>query len=252
MYFIIALVHLTDLCTHVCFRGLDGSIAYDVLSAIREQVQGSKKQLSVCLTIHQPNKRILDLFDHILILGNNGGMTFFGTVEESIIHFTKIGFSPPAQYTPTDYYLQITDSNFSEDQIYDFEGSFACSLQYDELEKLLQRVKYHGLSRLITKDLLKEDEESALGEEVLDSTKSIAKTSFWTQYSVLIKRDLTLAFRDPTSLFLQFLLTMAFGFLIGAAFFQLKYRIDDTMGFIPGAILWMMMMMVYVNVFKVN
>lgn len=232
-------------------RGLDGSIAYDVLSAIRDQVKASNKQLSVCLTIHQPNKRILDLFDHILVLGNNGSMTFFGTVEESIKHFTKIGFPPPPEYTPTDYYLQITDSNFSEDQIFDFEGAFACSQQYNDLERLLQQVKYHGLSRLITKDLLQEDDAAAMSDDVLDPSRSISKTSAWTQFYVLVTRDLTLATRDPTALFLQFLLTMSFGFLIGAAFFDLKYEIGDTQGFVPGGILWIMMMMVYVNVFKV-
>lgn len=232
--------------------GLDGSIAYDVLSAIRTQVKNSNKRLSVCLTIHQPNKRILDLFDHILVLGNNGGMTFFGTVEESVQHFTKIGFPPPVEYTPTDFYLQVTDSNFSEDQIFDFGGAFSCSQQYTDLENLLQHVKYHGLSRLISKDLLQESDGADNDESLLDEVRTISKTSFWVQYYVLVTRDLTLATRDPTALFLQFLLTMAFGFLIGSAFFDLKYRIDDTMGFIPGAILWIMMMMVYVNVFKVR
>jgi hypothetical protein len=230
--------------------GLDGSIAYDVLSAIRAQVKNSNKQLSVALSIHQPNSRILELFDHILVLGNNGTMTFFGTVEESVKHFTRIGFPPPVEYTPTDFYLQVTDSNFSDDQVFDFEGAFACSEMYLKLERLLEQVKLHGLSRMISKDLLGAASTSNL-DDVLEDNGSISKTSFWTQFSVLVSRDLILATRDPTALFLQVLLTMGFGFLIGAAFFQLKYEIGDTMGFVPGALLWIMMMMVYVNVFKV-
>lgn len=176
-------------------------------------------------------------------------MSFFGTVEESIRYFTKIGFPPPAEYTPTDYYLQCTDSNFSEDDVFDFEGAFACSKQYNELERLLNHVKFLGLSRRITKDLGAEQDNQH--EVDLDSTQSISATSFWTQFSVLVTRDLMLASRDPTALFLQFLLTLAFGFLIGSAFFKLKYEIGDTQGFVPGSILWIMMMMVYVNVFKV-
>jgi hypothetical protein len=215
-------------------------------------VQASNKQLSVCLTIHQPNNRILDLFDHIMVLGNSGSMTFFGTVAESISHFTKIGFRPPDAYTPTDFYLQVTDSNFSEDQVFDFEGAFACSQQFNDLEHLLQHVKYHGLSRLITKDLLRGDGEGATElDDLVDPSRSITKTSFWVQFYVLVARDLTLATRDPTALFLQFLLTMTFGLLIGSAFFDLQYEIGDTQSFIPGALLWIMMMMVYVNVFKV-
>ena len=101
--------------------GLDASIAYTVLSSIRDIVTASTGKLSVLLSIHQPNSYILELFDNIMLLGR-GGMNFFGTVPESIEYFTSIGFAPPADNVPTDFFLQVTDSNFNARTDINFEG----------------------------------------------------------------------------------------------------------------------------------
>jgi ABC-type multidrug transport system ATPase subunit len=92
--------------------GLDSSIAFEVLDSIRKIVKSSNGRLSVMLSIHQPNSRILDLFDHIMLLGG-GAMNFFGTVPQSIEYFTSIEFTPPKEYTPTDYFLQVSDSELA-------------------------------------------------------------------------------------------------------------------------------------------
>jgi ABC-type multidrug transport system ATPase subunit len=73
------------------------------------------------VSIHQPNSRILELFDNILIL-SDGGMNFFGTVAESIEHLSSLGFPPLNDYTPTDHFLQITDRKFSGHIAIDFAG----------------------------------------------------------------------------------------------------------------------------------
>ncbi|CAM9653904.1 unnamed protein product, partial [Ectocarpus sp. 12 AP-2014] len=75
--------------------GLDGTAAYDVLKTVRDFTTRSKGSFSVIMSIHQPNGRILELFDHILLLGR-GGSIFFGTLPEAIQHFTDIGHPPPA------------------------------------------------------------------------------------------------------------------------------------------------------------
>lgn len=141
-----------------------------LLCACNPLTIGSDGKLSVMISIHQPNSRILELFDHIMFLGG-GGMTFFGTVPESVDYFTDIGkylrcllsvfvyvsmcgwmcvsilllscfslhvtltlsiplfclsflgFPPPAEYTPSNYFLQITDANFGTRNDFDFEGT---------------------------------------------------------------------------------------------------------------------------------
>ena len=303
--------------------GLDGSIAFDVLNAIKKSISGSR-DLAVMLTIHQPNSRILGLFDHILVLGA-GGMPFFGTVQESIIHFTRIGHPPPPQYTPTDYYLKATDQNFTQSK-YDFLGAFNSSEQYFDLMDLIECVQRRGQIEQLMKDMMvleransavavapcqqgtgaAGDEESAVplieggggesphtsghlvgdapihpsdapavataagqpssksgrseaDDEVVKPEQVLAKSSggrktpasFLTRVWVLMYRDFTLAARDPTLYYLQCVLTLMFGFLIGACFFDLHYDIDETINYIPAAILWIILMCMYIPVFKV-
>ena len=122
--------------------GLDASIAYEILTAIRSIVKASNGKLSVMLSIHQPNSRILDLFDNVMLLGG-GAMTFFGTIPESIEYFTSIGFPPLPQYIPTDFFLIITDPNFgSYCNSFNFEGKTI--LELNDLIILIVCITHHA------------------------------------------------------------------------------------------------------------
>ena len=252
--------------------GLDGSIAYDVLSSIKSIVKSSEGRLSIMLSIHQPNSRILELFDNIMILAG-GGMIFFGTVEEASAYFSYIGFPPPVNYTPTDFYLKISDPHFGTRVDYDFEGSFYSSRYCAKLISLLDTAKRScGLSSIelahkyVAKNMAaiapNETPEFTTmttapsgSERILsftDSSRSgVQKSTFWRQYFTLVLRDVTLAARDPSLYYLQFVLVAGFGFLIGAAFLKLKYESDDKMSNITSSLLWIVMCMTYIQVFKV-
>ena len=109
--------------------GLDSSIAFDVLKSIYDIAKASDGELSIMLSIHQPNSRLLELIDHIIVLGD-GSMNFFGTVAESVAHLRSIGFPPPDDYTPTDYFLQVSDRKFAGHSELNFAGelSLLCCL----------------------------------------------------------------------------------------------------------------------------
>jgi ATP-binding cassette, subfamily G (WHITE), member 2 len=102
--------------------GLDAFIAYDVIKCIRDIARASDGKLSVMLSIKSPNSRLLELFDHILVLGN-GTMNFFGTVTESVEHLSSMGYPPPRNYTPTDYFLQVSDRYFEGRGNVNFAGT---------------------------------------------------------------------------------------------------------------------------------
>lgn len=242
--------------------GLDGSIAYDVLFAIRQSAQ--KQNTAVMLSIHQPNSRILGLFDHIMVLGG-GGLAFFGTVEESIAHFTRIGYEPPANVTPTDFYLKAIDANFTQSK-YDFIGAFNSSEKYFDLFDLIECVERRGQVEqlMASMDMAEIKPKPAAADEsgvaAIHPENDVSKliggrceepASFWLRLYVLIKRDFTLAARDPTLYYLQVMLVLMFGFLIGAVFFSLNYRIDESLNYVPAALLWIVMMNMYIPVFKV-
>ena len=81
---------------------------------------------------------------------------------------------------------------------------------------------------------------------------SHGQTSSWRQYLMLVKRGYTLAKRDPARYYLQFLLLLMFGFLVGAVFLRVKYVIDSTLVNVPAAITWIVFMMPNLQVFKVK
>ena len=174
-------------------------------------------------------------------------MLFFGTVPESIQYFTEIGFPPPEVYTPTDIYLQVTDSNFGTNQDVDFGGSFACSSTFAKLNKFLDVVKRSGVSKSL-KNVSSDDDQGSKkwstlskvkpqfmalgvdsdsscvdeveGEEIVTAPLSSPSrcARFCRQFFSLLKRDFTVAYRDPSLYYLQFVLVTAFGFLVGAGF----------------------------------
>lgn len=250
--------------------GLDGSTAFDVLHVIRNLLDSMNGKLSIILSIHQPNTRILQLFDHILLLGG-GGMLYFGTVPDSVDYFTSIGFPPPEQFTPTDVFLQVSDSNFGSNHDFDFEGCFACSKYAFRLKCFLNELRRNGVSMAlraeIEKEILHEQPHSQraaertvvkvqpsgfhVREEDQKLQEKPIKFSFWRQYITLLHRDIILASRDPSLYYLQFVLVTMFGFLVGACFFRLKIEIGSRMDNIPASLLWIVMMMCYIQVFKV-
>jgi hypothetical protein len=78
------------------------------------------------------------------------------------------------------------------------------------------------------------------------------KTSFLRQYYTLVMRDITVAIRDPALYYLQFILVLFFGFLVGAVFMNTKYVIDNNLSSKSGGLLWVVFMMAYMQIFKVT
>jgi len=231
--------------------GLDGAIAYEILSAMKTILAEKQGSLSIIMSIHQPNSRILDLFDHILLLGS-GAMQYFGTVPDSIAYFTGLGFSIPSQYTPTDVLLQLTDRNFGIHQNYDFEEAFISSQYAISVIETIVNSKNISKSRgIINSDDGKVHNIEDLNKVTATSSDSVSISSFWRQYSTLIMRDFVIAARDPSLYYLQFVLVLVFGFLIGAGFFQLGFEINSRITNVPSGLLWIVMLMCYVLIFKV-
>jgi ABC-type multidrug transport system ATPase subunit len=152
--------------------GLDSKVAYDVLSTIRNIVKASNGMISVMLVIHQPNDKILSLFDHIMFL-ENGNTTFFGTLPQSLAHFSGLGFPCPSSVTPTDYFLQITDKNFSTSDC-DFRESYQASEPWKVVDG--QLADYKRKSTMHT--------EKSLQDLQVKKDYNANKVTFWKQVYV--------------------------------------------------------------------
>jgi ABC-type multidrug transport system ATPase subunit len=199
--------------------GLDSSVAFEVLNLLKELVKASDGKLSVVLSIHQPNSRILALFDHLLLL-DQGSSVFFGTLDEASGYFSRLGYDCPPAVTPTDYFLQVSDSNFNYSN-YDFVEAYSKSPELEILKTMLSETMSASNST---------------------STKAIEPASYWLQFYTIVYREYAIAYRDPTLYWFQLVLMLSFGFICGAVFFQLPFGIDANFNNIPGSMLWLTMM----------
>ncbi|CAM9559455.1 unnamed protein product [Discosporangium mesarthrocarpum] len=216
--------------------GLDGTAAFDVIKTIKGFADSSKGTFSVMLSIHQPNLRILNLFNHILLLGG-GGSVFFGSMPEAVTHFSAIGHPPPPGQVPTDFFMQVADSSFSltNTQGTNFVQKFTTSSTNMATVKAVDDSVVVSTFAL----LLEGQEEKPSG------------TTFWRQFTTLTKRDALLATRDPTLYYLQFVLHVVYGFLIGATFHHVPTVLDDRASLPAASCLWILMLQSYIHVFKV-
>lgn len=259
--------------------GLDGGTAYDVLLAMKNTLEDHKGDVSILMSIHQPNSRVVELFDHVLLL-SEGGMLFFGTMKEAIAYFAEIGF-PADTFTPTDIFLRVTDPNFGVAQKFDFEGAYAAHPLSLKLNVLLGDVSRYGASHtaelveavgdveeerksLMGRNKVAPDETTmvrdveAVGETAKGSKVISIKRLHWRplhmfakQYWTLFYRHLTLASRDPSLYYLQFVLATLLFLLIGGDYIfthnnltvGIAYRIRPVTSFVFG--------ICYLQVFKV-
>jgi hypothetical protein len=144
-------------------------------------VKSSEGKLSVILTIHQPNSRLLELFDHILLL-DKGSNTFFGTLQQANNYFNGIGFPCPSATTPTDFFLKISDSNFKYTVGTNFKHSFGSSEEASLLHEMLQ----NHLKNAVNYDRL-------TGKWLLAKSDCTNSVPFIMQVYYLIYREYTLA-----------------------------------------------------------
>ena len=63
------------------------------------------KDIGILLTIHQPNYKILKMFDKIMLL-TKGTMVYFGNVDDCIKHFEQQGEIPEKYQNPADFFIE--------------------------------------------------------------------------------------------------------------------------------------------------
>lgn len=261
--------------------GLDGGTAYDILLAMKNTINDHQGNVSILMTIHQPNSRVVDLFDHVLLL-NEGGMLFFGTMKEAVAYFSEIGF-PADTFTPTDVFLRATDPNFGVAQKFDFEGSYASHALSLKLKVLLDDVSRYGATHTAElveavgdiedgerKSLLRHkvapvegtktrDAETGLTADETNGRQPISiKRLHWRpmymfvkQYYILLFRHLTLAYRDSSLYYLQFVLSSILMILASVIFLQARSSLSLGMNNRNYPVVSFIFALCYCQIFKV-
>jgi ABC-type multidrug transport system ATPase subunit/ABC-type multidrug transport system permease subunit len=84
--------------------GLDASSSLKIIRILKDLT--IKKNVLILMTIHQPRNEILDLIDHIYLVGG-GQCVFDGSPKDAIDHFMLLGYPIPPSTNPGDYFLDL-------------------------------------------------------------------------------------------------------------------------------------------------
>lgn len=100
--------------------GLDSLTCYKTVMVLRELARLSPNPMAIIVTIHQPQREVFDLFNHIYILAVGGRCIYEGHPSMSIktINECSGGLHFDAdQYNPASYLVEIASSEFGEKPI---------------------------------------------------------------------------------------------------------------------------------------
>lgn len=187
--------------------GLDAFTAQTVADKITELAAFEKR--TVLLTIHQPRSQILEQFSKIILL-SKGKIVFFGTLEESIEHFSRLGYDCPRHENPADYFLDL--------------------ITVDRRNEKLERESTERVDKLIaswtdTVALERAEgsvERSAGGSQSIDDGDFGYQVTIFTEIGYLLQRYFRVQFRNIQAIVGQIIQTLIVSLLLSFVFFQLS------------------------------
>ncbi|XP_039113797.1 ABC transporter G family member 9-like [Dioscorea cayenensis subsp. rotundata] len=195
--------------------GLDSTTAQRIVSVVGELANQGK---TVVMTIHQPSSSLFYMFHKVLILCE-GCPLYFGKQSEVMNYFSSIGYSPSVAMNPADFLLDIAN------------GIVMGQLHGSEVEVKEELVNAYNenLREKIKEEIRGKGEEKRLEEKmgVLKSNNQKWNTSWWDQFTVLIRRDLKERRHEAFSSFTVFQV-LILSFISGALWWKSKSLQDQT------------------------
>jgi len=185
--------------------GLDSTTALSVCNALKNlTVEGI---CTVICTIHQPQKKIFELFDN-LILMKKGQIVYQGACAKSLLFLEMVGRPCPAETNPADFLLEAIS----------YSTTISSSSSITNEEEGCNSFQ-EGKGRLVShQDLSEAFDENARKEVPVDLMKGMDKTqykenaptlhSWWTQFKILFVRCGTQYIRRLDIILMNLVLTI--------------------------------------------
>ncbi|KAJ2347138.1 hypothetical protein GGF43_004823, partial [Coemansia sp. RSA 2618] len=192
--------------------GLDSNSSELVVELVKSI--SVEQGISTLMTIHQPNARIFNTFDKVILL-SQGRVVYFGPTSTAIDYFANIGYQCPMHENPADYFVDLMTLDYrseeslarSKKQVQDLADKF--SEYTGENEKSSTSSLGKGLA--------------SQGEELSTEDFDIPRNNWFHEYSTLARRDWVNILRNVPFLSGQFVQSVFMSLLIGFMFFYLKH-----------------------------
>ncbi|GIL62773.1 hypothetical protein Vafri_16946 [Volvox africanus] len=174
--------------------GLDSVTALSLCRLLRRLA--TSRTCTVVCTIHQPQAKIFNLFDQLLLL-NRGNIVYQGPAQGALDFFGRSGFPCPAYENPADHFLDVITPNMN-----DSVESFV------EKEAALKR---HYMAPAV--------------DHLLDNPRPLIlprdTTPWHKQFRVLLRRSLKETWRKRNATYVLLAQTVIMAILIGTVFLRI-------------------------------
>ncbi|KAH7662375.1 Molybdate-transporting ATPase protein [Dioscorea alata] len=206
--------------------GLDSTTAQCIVSML--SAMSSEGGRTILMTIHQPSSRLFYMFDKVLLM-SDGHPVYFGKASEAMTYFANIGYTPSFPMNPADFLLDL--ANGRQQLHYHHPGVSSDGAQENRAcvkEAIVSAYKSH-LNDQVLQELREIDQQ--IDEKESSGGKSQWNTTWWQQFTILLKRSLKE--RKHVSFSGQKIgQVMAMAFLSGILWWQSGGHAQDQVGLI--------------------
>jgi len=189
--------------------GLDSASALSLCQTLKELAESGS--CTVICTIHQPQTKIFNLFDELIIL-NKGHVLYQGPAGEVIAHYAQAGFPCPSYTNPADHILDVVTfvAGCDEKQIIQNQRTLE-----DFMNKKRKVAETAGM--------LNEYDFGEMERKAWKPPRS-NRAPWFKQFMVLTRRSVKDAVRSRTTIIAQVLQNIICAVLVGTVF----YHIGDS------------------------
>ena len=271
--------------------GLDATTAYSFLAFLRSELQASKGERGALITLQQPNRRLLDLVDNLMILGPGGVSTVCGPCtqfggEERLLWAVSTArrtlvvprpFSRPHPHRPlplppptlppspgTTLFFGTTD----EAAVHFASMGIVAEPDVSPADLYLRATSAHEAEEeggrgpaafaaaFADSDVGRRHDTEVRRylrpSKVEPSRSTRYLSSFGQQYAALLYRGSLVARRDYTLFFFQLLVHLQFGFMVGAVFWMSSFSVGFSTEAPFSAIAWLLIISAFIQIFKAH
>eukprot|EP00475_Leptophrys_vorax_P032728 TRINITY_DN5088_c0_g1_i1.p1 TRINITY_DN5088_c0_g1~~TRINITY_DN5088_c0_g1_i1.p1 ORF type:complete len:756 (-),score=211.45 TRINITY_DN5088_c0_g1_i1:29-2296(-) len=197
--------------------GLDSTVALHVIESLR--MLAKKHNMTVVCTVHQPRSQIWDMFDKVLAL-SEGRIMYFGPAKCVPKYLQSAGLDVPDFVNPSDLILDLVAVDYRS-----AEAEEESRARVEKLADFYEKVRNGYLNIELTEDekyaIASSDSSSSSGASSKKIKKATSGTSFFTQFTILLKRTWLERCRDKGTLIIKPALSIFFALLFGGIYFNL-------------------------------
>ncbi|KAJ2699964.1 hypothetical protein FB645_005146 [Coemansia sp. IMI 203386] len=195
--------------------GLDSNSSEMVVELVKKI--SVEQNTATIMTIHQPNARIFNLFDKVILL-SQGRLVYFGPTSESIDYFASIGYQCPMHENPADYFVDL--------MTLDYRSEEALTKSKEQVNSLVDRFAEYTAQNSAgagsEKQSVVSGYQTGNGMAVYQED-DMPRNNWFYEYSTLARRDWINASRNIPFMAGQGTQAVFMALLIGFMFFYLKH-----------------------------